>query len=180
MHSPQQAMPGNAPPELFTAIWLTTEPIRTRITTAPLGLALLQSLRNEGGHITDFAYQLVNPMLCALTNHLAEDLLSQPLTSLSPDVVNSGMLARLIQVVQTGKPSQYEEVYRLDGNVSRYDQLYLPAGDGLLMLIQDVTFSPLSVGERRQQAQLLMAIETQESIHTIRDKLLALLSGQLG
>ncbi|MVM32140.1 hypothetical protein GO755_18970 [Spirosoma sp. HMF4905] len=179
MHSPLQAMPGNAPHELFPHTWLASEPIRTLINTAPLGLALLQSLRNETGQITDFSYQLVNPMLCALTNHPPEDLLSQPLTVLSPDVIKTGMLDRLIQVVNTGKPDQHVEEYQLDGNVSHYDQLYLTSGDGVLMLTQDITFSPLSAVERGQQTALLDAIANRESVDSIRDKLLVLLSGQM-
>lgn len=179
MYFPYQTITGDAPPELFSLSWLATEPIRTLINTAPMGLAVLQSLRTETGQIIDFSYQLVNPILCALTNHPSEDLLSHSLTALSPDVAKTGMLERLIRVVNTGLPGQYVEEYRLDGSVSRYDQLYLFSGDGVLMLIQDITFSPLSEDEQSQQDALLSAIASHEPVDVIRVKLLALLTGQM-
>lgn len=178
MLSSAQEIPGNTQSEFFPLQWLNAEPLRTTIHTAPTGVALLKSVRNETGQITDFRYQLVNLMQRALANHPEEDLLGQPLTSLNPDIVGTGMLGRLIQVVDTGQPCQHTEEYRLDGHVGCYDQVYIKSGDGVLMLVQDVTYSPLSSGERLQQAALLDAIQNRGAIADIRSMLVGLISGQ--
>ncbi|GAB3718888.1 hypothetical protein GCM10027592_62110 [Spirosoma flavus] len=171
-------MPDDAQDELFSPDWLITDPIRTLIDAAPIGIALLQAFRNVTGQIIDFQYQLVNTMQQALTNYPEEDLMSLPLTTLSPDVVGTGVLAQLIEVVHSGQPGLFMEAYRLVGEVGLYDQLYLKSGDGVLLLVQDITYQPLSISEHRQQADLLEAIQHKESIESVRAKLLALISGQ--
>lgn len=178
MRLSHQEMPGDTQDDLFPSAWLTSEPIRTLINNAPTGVALLQAVRNTTGQITDFQYRLINPMQQALTNYPDEDLMSLPLTTLNPDVVETGILAQLIEVVRTGQPRLQVTKYRLDGKVGLYDQLYLKSGDGVLMLVQDVTYRPLSAGEHKQQADLLEAIQRKASINSIRTKLVALVSGQ--
>jgi len=178
MHLSAQEIPGNPQFEFFPPEWLNDEPLRTTIHTAPTGIALLKAVRNETGQITDFQYRMANLMQRALTNYPWEDLLRQPLTSLNPDIVGTGMLDRLIQVVDTGQPCQYVEEYRLHGHVGCYDQVYVKSGDGVLMLVQDVTYSPLSSCERLQQAALLEAIQNRGAIADIRSMLVGLITGQ--
>ena len=89
------------------------------------------------------------------------------------------MLTQLIQVVNSGRPYQHVIEYRMDGVVGRYDQVYVKSGDGVLMLVQDVTYSPLSPDERGQQTALLRAIERRHDLETIRSILLTLISGQV-
>lgn len=171
-------MPDDAQDELFSPNWLSTEAIQVQINAAPTGIALLQAIRNETDQIIDFHYQMVNLMQQALTNYPEEDLMRLPLTTLSPDVVGTGILAQLIEVVHTGLPGLYVDTYQLDGEVSLYDLLYLKSGDGVLLLVQDITYRPLLASEHQQQADLLEAIQRKESIDFVRAKLLALITGQ--
>ena len=178
MRLSHQEMPGDAQDDLFPFAWLTTVPIQTLINAAPTGVALLQAVHDESSQIIDFQYQLVNPMQQALTNYPEEDLLRLPLTMLSPDVAETGMLSQLIQVVRSGQPSLQVTKYRLDGDAGLYNQLYLKSGNGVLMLVQDITYHPLSASEQRQQAALLDAVQRKEPIDSVRAKLIALISGQ--
>ncbi|GAB3559891.1 hypothetical protein GCM10027577_53190 [Spirosoma fluminis] len=171
-------MPADAQDELFPFDWLSTEPVRMLINAAPTGVALLQAVRNVTGQIADFQYRLVNPMQQALTSYPEQDLMRQPLTVLSPDVVETGVLAELIEVVYSGQPGLWIKAYRLDGEVRKYDQLALKSGDGVLLLMQDITYRPLSASEHRQQADLLEAIQRKESTRSLRARLIALISGK--
>jgi hypothetical protein len=164
--------------ELFPQSWLATEPLSSIIDTAAAGVALLGAVRNETGQVTDFTYLMANSMQRALTGHPEEDLLSQPLTVLAADVVESGMLDRLVQVIDTGQPAQHVEEYHLDGLLGRYNQLYIKSGDGVLVLAQDVTHNPLSTAEQQQQLALLQAIKTNNSVTEARLLLIALITGQ--
>ncbi|MBO0947824.1 PAS domain-containing protein [Fibrella forsythiae] len=178
MHPFFQEPSGHSQSALFPQTWLVTDPIASVISTASTGVALLQAVRNDAGQITDFTYLLANSMQKALTGHPEEDILSQPLTVLAPDVVQSGMLERLIQVVDTKQPLQYVEEYQLDGLRGRYNQVYLQSDDGVLVLAQDVTHNPLSVREQAQQTAFLAAIQTNSPVATIRSMLIDLISGQ--
>ena len=122
---------------------------------------------------------MVNPVQQSLLKLSAEDVLGQPLVLLSPDVVQAGILDRLRQVVDTGRPGGYTEVYQLDGTAGRFNQVYLKSGDGVLMLVQDVSYRPLALYEQRQQAALLRAINTHQPIADVRAMLLGLMSGQM-
>ncbi|QKZ13811.1 hypothetical protein [Spirosoma sp. KUDC1026] len=170
-------MPDDSQDEFFSSDWLVSESVRTLLNSAPAGVALLRAVRNVTGQITDFQYQLVNPMQQALTNYPVEDLMSLPLTILNPNMAGIDRLTQLIDVVNSGKPSLQLETYQLDGNSILYDQLYLKSGDGVLMLVQDVTYWPLSPSEHQQQADLLKAIQLAESVDSVRERLLRLIGG---
>jgi PAS domain-containing protein len=171
-------MPDDSQDEFFSSDWLISESVRTLIDSAPTGVALLRAVRDVTGQITDFQYQLVNPIHQALTNYPEEDLMSLPLTKLYPNMAGRQMLMQLIHVVTSGKPSLQLETYQLDGDVILYDQLYLKSGDGVLLLVQDVTYWPLSPCEHQQQADLLKAIQQKKSVDSVRERLLRLISGQ--
>lgn len=172
----QQDDPANT--NLFPQTWLATEPLPGIISTAPTGISLLGTVRDSIGQITDFMYLMTNSMQRALIGLPNEDLLGQPLTTLSPDVVQTGLFDRLVQVVQTGQPAHYIEQYHLDGLTGRYNQLYLKSDDGVLVLTQDVTHHPLSAREQQQQEALLSAIRASAPVAEVRTMLIALISGQ--
>lgn len=164
--------------DAFSPTWLTSDALRSVLRSAPVGVARLQSLRNETGAIVDFVYHLINPIQRSLARHPEQDLANQSLIQLTPDVVRTGMLERLIQVVTTSQPCQHVEEYRLDDVVGRYDQLYVKSGDGVLMLVQDVTYSPLSAKEQQQQTTFIEAIVRGDAVADLRTKLIELMSGQ--
>lgn len=178
MQSSSQETPGGAESDLFSPAWLTSDPISRVLNSAPMGVARLESVRNESEAIVDFTYHLANPIQRALTQHAEWDLVGHSLIVLNPDVVKMGMLERLIHVATTGQPLQHVENYHLDGLIGRYDQLYLKSGDGVLMLVQDVTYSPLSADEQQQQAALMAAIASDHAVAALHAMLIALISGQ--
>lgn len=171
-------MPDNVQNDFFSPDWLRSEPVRILIDAASTGVALLQAVRNAMGQIVDFHYQLINPMQQAIINFPLEDLTSLPLTTLYPDGVRLRMLTLLIRVVHSGQPSVCVEADGVDGDVRLYDQFCLKSGDGVLMLVQDVTYRPLSAYEHQQQANLLEAIQRHDSTDAVRELLIALIRGQ--
>ena len=105
MYTPPAQPPGDdLQPELFPAVWLTADPLASIIQTAPMGVGRLQAQRESTGLIVDFYCQIANLIQCALTNHPAQDLFTQLLTRLHPDVIPSWMMQRLIEVITTGQP----------------------------------------------------------------------------
>jgi hypothetical protein len=188
MSFPIQQADATAEPELFPYEWLLSEPVQMAISTTAVGVGLLKAVRVAradntdesmvSGKTVDFQYVMINIVYQALIKLIAEDVVGQPLTLLSPDVVPTGILDRLRQVVETGRPGSYTEVYQLDGATGRFNQVYLKSGDGVLMLVQDVSYRPLSLNEQRQQSALLRAINTHVPVGQVRAMLVDLLSGQ--
>ncbi|MEZ0611026.1 hypothetical protein ACAW74_21110 [Fibrella sp. WM1] len=180
MPSPSPQLPSYATSDLFSREWLTSEPLRLILNAAPVGVVRLQSRRNQTGEVVDFTYDLVNPILEALAKQAENDMQDQSLIELTPDVVKTGMLTRLIDVVNTGLPRQCAEEYRLDGIVSRFNQLYVRSGDGVLILVQDVSYQPLATGEQQQQTAFMAALVQDDSAADLRAMLIQLISGQKG
>ncbi|MBO0936015.1 PAS domain-containing protein [Fibrella sp. HMF5335] len=180
MNLPLHTADAQAEPELFPYMWLTSRRVWDVINAAPVGISLLQALRSDDADlIDDFQYVFVNPVQEAMIKLLADDIVGQPLTMISPDVTTAGVLDRLRQVVETGQPATQIEAYQLDGITGLFCQVYLKSGDGVLLLVQDVSFRPLSAAEQQQQTALLTAIHNRISAAHIRAMLIALISGQL-
>lgn len=171
-------MPSYAESDLFSTEWLTSDSLKPILNAAPVGVARLQSRRNEAGELVDFTYQLINPIQRAMAKQSEDDMRDQSLIKLTPDVVRTGMLTRLIHVVHTGLPLQYVEEYRLDGIVSRFNQLFLKSSDGVLILVQDISYHALSADEQQQQAAFMMALMHDELAESLRAMLIQLISGQ--
>lgn len=170
---------------LFSPAWLLSEPVLTRINASPTGIGWFRAAgyppsarpgqRSPGGQIVDFYYRMLNPVLEAIARATREDLLSLPLSALIPEGVKTDLIARMAKVVETGRPHHYLDVFNLEGVVTQHDQFCLKAGDGVLVLVMDVTYMPLSAAERRQRADLIRAIETHSPAAELRARLLALL-----
>ena len=86
--------------------------------------ALLEAVRDDDGHVTDFTFGEVNPAACKYFDQRREDLLGASLSTILPRVEGSGLLSRLAHCVNTGEPLVIEDfTYFSDGlqQVQEYD-----------------------------------------------------------
>jgi hypothetical protein len=86
------------------------------------------------------------------------------------------VIARMVRVVESGTPQHHLDVFELGGIVTQHDQLYLKSGDGVLVLVMDVTYTPLSTKERRERAELIQAMATNAPVQDIRARLTDLIA----
>jgi PAS domain-containing protein len=175
--------------DLFPMNWVLTDAVQAVVRVSPLGICLLQAVRpstpdtpNERTHqesITDFRYLAVNDVMQAMLSLPVEDILHRTLRFLGHDSKTPDLIRRLAQTARTGQPGQSVETYQLDGVIGTYHQLYVKSDEGVLMLIQDVTYTPLSSQEEAANNRLLQAIESRVSAAEARTLLLELISGQI-
>ena len=171
--------------ELFAVSWLLSEPLQKRITRATTGVGLFEPVRAQAdestdagqkyGSIVDFQYVMINPVLQAIGRITREDCMSLPLSALIPEGVKTTLIRRMAEVAETGLPHHYNDVFNLDGVVSQHDQVCLKAGDGVLMLVMDVTYAPLLDEEFQRRSELIEAILTKAPVDVVRTRLMAVI-----
>lgn len=72
--------------------------------------ALLEAVRDDDAHVTDFTFGEVNPAACAYLQRRREDLLGASLIETLPETEASGLLARYADCVNTGEPLIAEDL----------------------------------------------------------------------
>lgn len=174
--------------DIFPVSWVQTDAVQTVVRVSPLGVCLLQAVRLPTGRtpdkrssaefITDFCYSSVNDVLQAILNLPLEDILLHTMGFLNNDSRINKLISKLAQTVVTRRPGQSVETYQLDGVAATYHQLYVKSDDGIFMLIQDITYIPLSSQEEAANEQFLRAIDQRAPVSQVRKLLLDLISGQ--
>ncbi len=104
----------------------------------PAGLVLWEAIR-EQGVIVDFRYVLTNPVNSRLTGLRVDDMIGKTLLTLFPEVTNSGLLERLITVVESGRTQKYQRHDQFNQINIWGDFSLVRLGDGVLFTIQDIT-----------------------------------------
>jgi hypothetical protein len=173
--------------ELFPVSWVQSDTVQTVVRVSPLGVCLLQAVRlpahdapdkrNMAEFVTDFCYLSVNDVLLAMFSLPLEDILLHNMKFLNGDSRINHLINQLAQTVVTGQPGQSVETYQLDGVASTYHQLYVKSDEGILMLVQDITYNPLSSKEKAANEQFLRAIDQRAPVTQVRKLLLDIISG---
>ncbi|QKZ14308.1 hypothetical protein [Spirosoma sp. KUDC1026] len=174
---------------LFPVNWILTDAVQAIVRVSPLGVCLLQAVQSSGIDMSDergpeelvmdFSYLAVNEVLQSMLNLPIDDILHRTLRFLTYDDNVSHLISRLAQAVLTGQPGQFVGTYQLDGVPGTYHHLYVKSDDAVLMLIQNITYTPLTGQEQAANDWLLQAIENRVSVTQARAQLLDLISGQL-
>jgi len=73
-------------------------------------IALIEAKRDHDGHIVDFVFREVNPAACTYLRHSRSELLGASLSETVPDFAGSGLLARYMAAMDTGKPLLVEDL----------------------------------------------------------------------
>ena len=81
------------------------------------GLTLLRGVRDEDGRIVDFVCEYVNQVGAKLIGRTVQDVIGQPLSIVSPDSWENGLIERYRAVVEDGEPWRQEVAYPGVGQV---------------------------------------------------------------
>jgi two-component system NarL family sensor kinase len=124
-------------------------------------LEVLRSVRNAAGELVDLEWVLTNAAAHRLTERT--DLVGRRLLVEEPDLGSSGVFARLRQVADQQKSTQFEQYYPQDGTDAWFQVVAVPLGDGLVVTWQDITASRQATAELlllqlSQQQQLANAV----------------------
>ncbi|GAB3792130.1 hypothetical protein GCM10028819_01790 [Spirosoma humi] len=116
----------------------TNQTLQTVVDTCPVGLVLWKSVWKQD-QIVDFQYVFTNSENAAFTGLPIEQMTGHLLTSVFPEVVKNGFFERLLTVIQTQQPQQYQQVYTSGQRTIWGEFTLTPCGDGVLFSSQDIT-----------------------------------------
>jgi len=135
---------------------------------------LLRAIRNGDGGIDDFEFVEANRRGAAMLSRERENLIGQRLGQFFPLFSTQGFFARFARVVESRVP--LEEEVHVQHPLVRGEWLKLqvvPVGDGLAMMIRDVT-------ERKQhESELIAARDAAEAATRAKSEFLATVSHEI-
>ena len=130
--------------EAEQAVRDSQERLRAAVDTMSDGLAILASIRDASGRITEFRYEYVNKALCARVGLSPAQLIGNQLLELFPAHIESGLFADYCEVVEIGEPLAKEDMlFREDRGVRRLsivlDLRAAKLGDGVVVIEREIT-----------------------------------------
>ncbi|GAB2526070.1 PAS domain-containing protein [Spirosoma aerophilum] len=111
----------------------------------------------QSGQIIDFQIILANPTFRARSGYTGSQLRSQSLLTLYPELAQSAMLDRFVEVVETRQIFRGEEYFPNSSDSFWYDLSVSPFGDGLVVNFIDTTAKYKDRQLVQQQARQLQA-----------------------
>jgi diguanylate cyclase (GGDEF)-like protein/PAS domain S-box-containing protein len=143
---------------------------------------LLEAVRDEAGRVVDFTHLAVNRAACEYLSLAAEELVGVSVLTTMPGVTESGLLARYVDVLDTGHPylsTDFRYLNELLGEERYYDIRGVRAGPDLLSLTwSDVTArhqAALELEASLERYRLLAENASDVVVH-VRDGLVAWVS----
>jgi two-component system CheB/CheR fusion protein len=138
------------------------------------GFTILRAVRDEDGSVVDFVWEFVNPTAGRLLHRAPEDLVGQRLLSVLPgNEASSQLFRRYVEVVETGRPHDYELYYDADGVCGWFRNMAVRIGDGVAVSFTDIT-------ERKAlEAELQATVAELQREHRRKDEFLAMLAHEL-
>ncbi|MBC7570124.1 MAG: PAS domain S-box protein [Spirosoma sp.] len=125
------------------------------------GIMAFESIRSGAGQIQDFRFLTSNEAACRMVGKSEVELVGQPLLSIFPGNVESGLFAKYIQTTETGESARAEIEYKADGLDFWLDISAQKLADGFV-----VTFTDISPIKRASQAIEQSAAELKTVIDT--------------
>jgi PAS domain S-box-containing protein len=110
--------------------------LNTVVTTCPVEMVLWQAVRHKG-IIVDFRSLFTNSPATFSAGAQGEALQENSLKEQFPGMVTAGFFDRLVTVVETNQPQQYQD--RLNLTIPWGDLTLTPCGDGVLFTGQNIT-----------------------------------------
>jgi two-component system, cell cycle sensor histidine kinase and response regulator CckA len=121
------------------------ERFRTSVENMLDGFAILSTIRDYTGHITDFRYVYINEALCQINQETREEQIGHTLLELRPAYKDMGLFHEYVQLVETGRPvikESWVREYVYEGGIERrqiFDFRAVKLGDGIAVAVRDVT-----------------------------------------
>ncbi|WP_170069462.1 PAS domain S-box protein [Spirosoma pollinicola] len=108
------------------------------IDNTPSILVLWEPVR-KNGRIVDFAYLLTNPVNSVITGLSHDELMEKTLLALFPFAQKNGLFNRLVEVIETGEPQQFELRETLVTGELWGDYSLVRVAGNVLLSIKDIT-----------------------------------------
>jgi PAS domain S-box-containing protein len=104
------------------------------------GFTILNAVRGAGGRVIDFEWEYVNPAAASILKRPAGELVGRRLLQVLPNNrESSDLFERYVDVVETGKPHDYELRYRAEGIDGWFRNMTVKLGDGVAVSFTDIT-----------------------------------------
>ncbi len=101
------------------------------------------AVRDATGRVNDLRYEALNEAAVAYNGMSREDTIGRTLLELFPGHLATGWFDRYVDVIETGRPLEMNEVSytleRSDGRERQYEIRALPAENGMVLTWRDVT-----------------------------------------
>ncbi|RIV19052.1 PAS domain-containing protein [Fibrisoma montanum] len=110
--------------------------------TASCGLLYSRALRNQQGRIVDFQVEQCNEAICQMTGIPRQQMLTQTMLTCDPRGLDSGILDRWAEVVETGIPQAFDHYFVGQGRWLQ--QKLTPYDGGILASFVDVSEARLN------------------------------------
>lgn len=119
-------------------LYRTNQTLQTIVDNCPVGLVLWKAVWKQD-RIVDFQYVFTNSKNAAFTGLPIEQMTGHLLKSLFPEVVKNGLFKRLLTVIETRQPQQYQQLYKFKQRNVWGEFTLTPCADGILFSVQDIT-----------------------------------------
>ncbi len=119
----------------------------------PVGISIMEPVRNEDGHIIDFRLQMVNKEL--ETEAGRGDLAGKLSAQEYPEIRDTGLYDMLVRVMQTGEPETAEYRYERNGTEHWYTTAITRVHDTLIASNLDITHRKQAAEERSRSLNLM-------------------------
>ena len=119
----------------------------------PVGMSVLNPVRNEKGDILDFRLKIVNKELEAESGRT--DLSGKLSVQEFPDIRNFGLYDMMVRVMQSGQPERAEYKYTTNGEERWYATVLTCIDDNLIASNIDITHRKQAAEERSRNLNLL-------------------------
>ncbi|QJD96980.1 PAS domain-containing protein [Mucilaginibacter robiniae] len=128
----------------------------------PIGMSVLQAVRNENGAIQDFRIRVVSKELERETSRT--DLVGKLYAQEYPGIKVTGLFDMMLRVMESGKPEGKEYFYPYDGFVKWFSCMFVKTDDGLVATNFDITERKLAEEEKLKNLILLQHAEEMAGI----------------
>jgi PAS domain S-box-containing protein len=131
----------------------TNDFLKRILDVTPIGISVLNPVRNEKGEILDFRVKIVNKEMEAESGRT--DLSGKLSAQEFPDIRDSGLYDMMVRVMQSGQPERAEYKYTINGEERWYATVLTCVDDNLIASNIDITHRKQAAEERSRNLNLL-------------------------
>jgi PAS domain S-box-containing protein len=133
------------------------ELLRSVLEATPSAISVYKAVRDEAGRIVDFEWLLAGPSL--VRNFAGTELVGKRYRQVYTGDKAMGIMERLVAVVETGQPADFQVDYRRGGATGWTRILAAKLHDGVVATSEDVTTRRQAEEEVRKQLTILQHSE---------------------